>query len=121
MKNGIHEGKLFSWTNTTGSDVSSGDIVPIGGILAVATVDIANGSTGTVQVGYAVRAPKVSTAVIAQGVSMTWDVSAGAFDDNQATPAAGDITGPAAFAMAAAGNGETIVRVVLTGSPGTIN
>jgi predicted RecA/RadA family phage recombinase len=121
MNNGIHEGKLFSWTNSTGSAVASGDIVPIAGILAVATVDIADGATGTVKVGYAVKAPKVSAAVIAQGETLTWDVSAGAFDDNAATPATGDITGAAAFAMSAAGNDDTVVEVVLTGVPGTVN
>ncbi len=121
MNNGIHEGKLFPWTNTTGTDVVSGQIVPIGNILAVATVDIPATQSGTVQVGYAVKAPKVSAAVIAQGESVNWDVSEGAFDDNQATPAAGDISGGAAFAMTAAGNGATTVEVVLTGVPGTVN
>lgn len=120
MNNGIHEGKLFSWTNATGSDVVSGQIIKIGAILAVATVDIADGASGTVQVGYAVAAPKVSAAVIAQGESLTWDVSAAAFDDNAAAPAAGDVTGAAAFAMEAAGAGVTTIDVVLTGVPGTI-
>lgn len=121
MNNGIHEGRLFTWTNGTGSDVVSGQVVVIGAILAVAAVDIANGASGTVQVGYAVTAPKVSAAVIAQGESLTWDVSAGAFDDNAATPAAGDITGAAAFAMKAGAATETTIDVVLTGVPGTVN
>ncbi|MEW8253757.1 MAG: DUF2190 family protein [Candidatus Thiodiazotropha taylori] len=121
MNNGIHDGKLIPWTNTTGTDVVSGQIVPVGNILAVATGDIANGASGTVMTRYAVKAPKVSAAVIGQGLMMTWDVSAGAFDDDQATPAAGDITGAAAVAMTAAGDGATTVEVILTGSPGTVN
>ncbi len=121
MNNGIHEGKLFSWTNGTGSAVAAGGIVVVGAVLAVATTDIANGASGTVQVGYAVKAPKVSGAVIGQGETLTWDVSAGAFDDSAATPEAGDITGAAAFAMTAAADGDTTVEVVLTGVPGTVN
>lgn len=120
MNNGIHEGKLFPYTNSTGSAISSGDIVPVGQLLAVATVDIADTESGIVQVGYAVTAPKVSAAVIAQGESVNWDVSAGEFDDNAATPDSGDISGAAAFAMEAAGNGVTTLQVVLTGVPGTL-
>jgi hypothetical protein len=52
-----------------------------------------------------------------------WDVSAntnaGAFDDNLATPATGDISGAAALAYEAAGAGVTSFRVRLTGVPGT--
>lgn len=121
MNNGIHEGKEFTWTNGTGSAVVSGQVVVVGSILAVATVDIANGATGTVRTGYAVKAPKVSAAVIAQGETLTWDASAAAFDDSAATPAAGDVTGAAAFAMEAAGAGVTEIDVVLTGTPGTVN
>jgi hypothetical protein len=68
--------------------------------------------------------PKVSGAVIAQGESLTWDVSAGsgagAFDDNAATPASGDVTGAAAFAFEAAGAGVTSLAVFFTGVPGTV-
>ena len=92
----------------------------MGNILAVATLDIANGFSGTVQTGYAFRVPKVASAVIAQGESLTWDASAGAFDDNAATPAAGDVTGAAAFAMEDAGDTVTELDVVLTGVPGTV-
>jgi predicted RecA/RadA family phage recombinase len=121
MNNGIHEGNTLTWANSTGSDVASGDIVPVAGVLYVATVDIADGASGTLATRYAVKAQKVSDAVIAQGETLTWDVSAGAFDDNQATPATGDITGATAYAMAAAGSGESTLEVVLTGVPGAVN
>lgn len=40
---------IVTWPNATGSDVSSGDIVEIGdGRIGIATVDIANGSSGIV-------------------------------------------------------------------------
>jgi len=120
MKNGVNEGESFTWTNGTGSAVSAGDVVVVGNILACAMVDIASTATGAVRVGYVFSVPKVSGAVIAQGESLTWDVSAGAFDDNAASPATGDVTGPPAVAMEAAGSGVTTIDVKLTGIPGTV-
>jgi predicted RecA/RadA family phage recombinase len=64
--------------------------------------------------------PKVSAAVIAQGESLTWDASASAFDDNAATPATGDVTGAAAVAFEAGINGQTTLKVLFTGVPGTV-
>ena len=109
---------------TAGADISSGDVVVIGSngdaIIGVAITDIANGDTGPVAIGGVWTLPKVSAAVIGQGESLVWDSSAGEFDDNQAIPAAGDVSGPAAIAFAAAGNGATTVDVKLTGIPGTL-
>lgn len=116
----VGEAGVFTWTNGTGSAVVSGEIVPVGEILAVALDDIADTATGTLRILCEVTAPKVSAAVIAMGESLTWDVSAGEFDDNAATPAAGDVTGPPAFAAEAAGNGVTTIKVWLTGVPGTV-
>jgi predicted RecA/RadA family phage recombinase len=120
MNNGVHEGDLFTWTNGTGSDVSSGDIVAVDGVLYVATVDIADTATGVIRTNYAVKAPKVSAAVIAAGETVIWDTSAGAFDDNAATPATGDISGAAARAVAAGTAAETTIDVKLTGVQGTV-
>ena len=64
--------------------------------------------------------PKVAAAVIAQGESLTWDVSAGAFDDNAAVAATGDVTGAAAHAWAGAAATTTTVLVKFTGVPGTV-
>jgi predicted RecA/RadA family phage recombinase len=44
----VQAGKNLEWTNSTGSDVSSGDPVVVGGILTVAEVDIDNGESGNV-------------------------------------------------------------------------
>lgn len=119
--NEVNSGQVVTWTNGTGSAVSSGDIVVVGQVLGVCMVDIANGSTGAVKIsGVRVTAPKVSAAVIAQGESLTWDVSAGAFDDNAATPATGDVTLAPAIAAEAAGNGVTSFDVILTGVAGTV-
>lgn len=103
-----------------GSNITSGQVVKMGNILGVALSDIANGSTGSVAVCGVFEVPKVTAAVIAQGESLLWDVSAGKFDDNLATPATGDVSGASAFAVAAGLNGDTTVMVKFTGVPGTV-
>lgn len=120
MKNAVQPGKLITWTNG-GTAVASGDVVVIGNILGVAAVDIANGASGEVAVDGVFTVPKVSGAVIAQGESLSWDVSAGAFDDNAAVAGTGDVTGPPAVAFEAAGNGVTELAVKFTGVPGTVH
>lgn len=112
------EGNVLQYTAS--SNVAAGDVVKAGNILGVALVDIPSGSTGSVATKGVFVVPKVSGAVIAQGESLTWDVSAGAFDDNLATPSAGDVTGAAAYAFEAAGNGVTSLAVCFTGVPGTV-
>jgi len=114
----VQDGAVIQYT--AGSNISSGAVVKIGNILGVALTDIANGATGSVAIEGVFDVPKVSGAVIAQGESLTWDVSAGAFDDNAATPATGDVTGAAAVAFEAAGNGVTTIAVKFTGVPGTV-
>jgi len=118
--NYVQEGDVINYSNS-GSAISSGDVVAMGNILGVALVDIA-ATTGSGAVGIrgVFTVPKVSAAVIAQGESLTWDVSAGAFDDNAATPATGDITVGAAVAAESAGNGVTTIDVLFTGVPGTV-
>jgi predicted RecA/RadA family phage recombinase len=117
--NYIQPGEVIDWTNATGGAKTSGSVIAIGQMLGVALVDIANGATGSVQIQGVFEVPKVSGAVIAAGESLVWDVSAGAFDDNAATPATGDISGAAAVAVEAAGNGVTALNVRFTGVPGT--
>lgn len=111
--------------HTASAAISSGDVVVMGTRLGVALGDIANGETGSVMVRGVFRLAAVSAAVISAGETMTWDISAnssaGAFDDDQATPATGDLTGACAVAVADSGNGDTTVDVYLTGVPGTVN
>jgi predicted RecA/RadA family phage recombinase len=114
----IQAGNVVDYTAT--ANITSGDVVKIGQILGVALTDIANGATGAVQITGVFEVPKVTAAVFAQGESLTWDVSAGKFDDNAATPASGDITGAAAVAFKAGANGETVTWVKFTGVPGTL-
>ncbi len=118
--NYVEPGMTMTWTNGTGSAVVSGQVVKAGNILGVALVDIAPTASGSIAISGVYKVPKVSGAVIAQGESLTWDVSAAAFDDNAAVPATGDVTGPPAVAFQAAGNGVTTMTVKFTGVPGTV-
>jgi len=118
--NQVQAGNVIDWVNGTGSAVAANAVVKMGNILGIALVDIASGATGSVATRGVYTVPKVTAAVIAQGESLTWDVSAGKFDDNAATPASGDVTGAAAVAWESAGNGVTEMDVYLTGVPGTV-
>ncbi len=120
--NYIQEGDIIDWTNG-GTAVSSGDVVVIGSngdaLIGVALADIGNGETGSVALEGVFEVPKVSAAVIAQGEYVIWDASAGAFDDNAATPATGDVS-DGAIAWESAGNGVTTIQVKLIGKPGVL-
>lgn len=105
---------------TVGATTASGDVVVVGAVLGVALADIANAATGPVQVTGVFTVPKVSAAVIKMGETLTWDSSAGKFDDNLASPATGDVTGASAFAWEDAGNNVTSLQVKFTGIPGTV-
>lgn len=114
----VQNGKRITWTNG-GSAVLSGAIVVLGNLICIALGDIGAGETGELGIGEVYEAPKVSGAVIGQGETVFWDVSAGAFDDNLATAATGDIKN-GAIAWAAAGNGVTTVKVLLLQSGGQV-
>ena len=114
----IQEGKVLDYVAP--ADIKSGDVVVIGQLVGVALDDIASGETGPVQVEGVWELPKLDTAVIAQGESVNWDVSASVFDANSAAPAAGDITDGCVAAKDAA-NGDTTVWVKLNVGPGTVN
>lgn len=113
------DGDRIPYTST-GAATSAGDVVVIGNVLGVALVDIAENATGTVAIKGVFTCPKVSGAVIAQGEKVTWDSSAGAFDDSLATPATGDVTGASAFAFEAKGTSTTTIAICFTGVPGTV-
>lgn len=123
MNNFKQTGDVITVPAASGA-VASGQVVKIGNILAVAAHAAANGQPFEAKRTGVFIVPKVTGAVIAQGETLTWDVSAnsgaGAFDDNLATPAAGDVTGAAAIAWEAAGNGVTSMAVMFTGTPGTV-
>jgi predicted RecA/RadA family phage recombinase len=116
-----HSGDAIDWTNGTGADVVSGQVVKMGAVLGVALVDIKAAATGAVGFGVFRDLPKVAgTGAMAVGDKLLWDVSAGKFDVAGAAPAAGDVSGAPAFVAAAALTGDALVTVCLTGVPGTV-
>lgn len=121
-KNYQQEGDIIPWTNG-GTAVASDDVVVIGSngdaLIGIALGDIANGETGSVGLCGVFTVPKVSAAVIAQGEYVIWDASAGAFDDNAAIAAAGDVS-DGAIAFETAGAGVTTIAVKLIGKPGVL-
>lgn len=90
-------GDVLTYTNVTGSDIASGDVVKLGAAsdctLGVALTDIANGASGEVAISGVFEVPKVSDAVFTMGESLVFNTSAGAFNDNAAATASGDVTG----------------------------
>lgn len=108
------DGRSITWSNGTGSAVSSGDVVELTNMIGVALDDIADGASGAVAIeGEFSGLPKVSAAVFAVGEKLIWDTSASAFDDSSATPATGDITGGAVATVAGA-DAETTCTAILT-------
>ncbi|MGR9051378.1 MAG: capsid cement protein [Gammaproteobacteria bacterium] len=122
--NYVTEGDVLNWTNNTGSAVASGAVVVVGSngdaFIGIAQHDIGIGESGSVGIEGIWDVPKTDAAVIAAGEYVMWDASAGAFDDNQAVPAAGDVSdGAWAVESKDATVGATI-RVKLTGKPGVL-
>jgi predicted RecA/RadA family phage recombinase len=123
-KNFKQVGDVLDYTNGTGSAIASGAVVILGAAgdatVGIALVDIADGESGAVQIDNGVfEVPKVSAAVFKQGESLIWDKSAGKFDDNQATPATGDVSG-GVIAAADGANGEATCLIRLTGRAGAL-
>jgi len=116
--NYINAGGTIQHT-ASGSALSSGDVIVIGEQIGVCLEDIAVGATGTVALEGVFTLPKVSAAVIAKGESVIWDASAGSFDDNAATPAAGDVSG-CCVAMAAGVATEVTIDIKLNVGVGTV-
>lgn len=104
---------------TAGADIVANAVVIKESLIGVAVEDIANGAVGRVAIEGEWELPAVSGAVITQGEKVLWDISAGAFDDDAATAAAGDISG-GAVALADSGNGVTTVRVRLVPGAGVV-
>ncbi|GAA5446193.1 hypothetical protein Misp06_04402 [Microbulbifer sp. NBRC 101763] len=118
--NFVQDGRVLDYTNNTGSDITSGQVLAVGAVLGVAMDDIAVGASGVIAIEGVFTVPKVSAAEINQGETLTWDVSVAAFNNSAATAATGDITGPTAFAAEAAGDGVTSLAAKFTGVPGTV-
>lgn len=112
-------GERITFTNGTGSAISSGDVVAVGAILAVASVDIPVDGVGELEIGAVYEVPKKSADTIAQGDSLAWDASAGVFTNNLGTAASGDISG-SVTAWEGAASATGTVYAFLPQVPGTL-
>lgn len=118
-KNAVQDGNVIQFVNA-GSAIAAGDVVVVGQQIGVALVDIAaTTGVGSVAMDGVFDVPKVSAAVIAQGESVIYDVTAAAFDDNLATPATGDVSG-CCIAWESAGAAVTTIAVKLNVGVGTV-
>lgn len=107
-KNYSGEGNILTHT-LSGRTATAGVPLAIGNLLGVPITDGADGDSIAVAISGVFNIPKVDAAVIAEGETITWDVSATEADDNAATPATGDLTlGCVAVESKGATTGETI-------------
>lgn len=102
---------------TAPAALTSGQAFAIGSEIRVALKAAASGAKVPAARKGVFRLPKLSTAVIADGAKLIWDVSAGHFI--VATPAAGDILN-AAIAVGVAGDGTTTVEAALSPESGAV-
>ena len=105
-KNYIQKGQAMPWTNGTEVAVTSGEVVVVGAIVAVALVDIAVGDSGILATEEIWELAKEAPLVIAQGDIVYWDATAGEIDKTNTNVLAGK-------AFAAAASADTTVLVKL--------
>lgn len=103
-----------------GATITSGSGVVIGSLLGVALHDVANGASGTAAIEGVFNLPKLSTAVIAAGARLIWDIDSSPPQFIVASAATGDILS-CAVAITAAGNGTTTVQAKLTPDGGSVS
>lgn len=105
----IQEGAVVTYTNGTGSAISSGDLVPLTNRAGVALVDIANSASGSVQLEGVFEVAKTTGATWSVGQALYVDSSTG----KATTVSTGNV--PAGFAFAAAGSSATTGQILLGG------
>ena len=71
------QGETLTYTNNTGSDISSCDLVPVGATFGVALVDIPDGDSGALAMLGVFELPAVNDAAIAQGNPVYYNAASG--------------------------------------------
>jgi len=108
------DGNVILHANASGSTITSGSVVKMNNIVGIALVDIADGSSGAVQIrGVFSGVPKVTGNAWTVGSKLVWDVSTSKFDTTAASLATGDVTG-CAIVFEAAGSSDTTGVILLT-------
>ncbi|MBD7987119.1 DUF2190 family protein [Luteimonas sp. Sa2BVA3] len=116
MKNAFQDGRVLDVT--LAADVASGGVVLQNRLLGIAVTNGKTGDTIAAHVEGVFTLPKLSTAVIAVGAPVTWDVSAGQIITG--APANGDLVG-FGYAVEAAANPSPTVKVRLCPGAGAIH
>ncbi|HEX7720222.1 MAG TPA: DUF2190 family protein [Woeseiaceae bacterium] len=116
--NYVQNGDVMPFTLT--GTVAADDVVVAGQTLGIALEGGASGDVIPLKISGVFSCPKVSAAVIKAGEALVWDSSAGAFDDNAASPATGDVSGGSVSAFADAAATTTTLLVRFNGVPGTV-
>ena len=106
----VQSGHVFDHPNGA-TAIASGDTVIIGTKVGIALTDIAANATGSVQTTGVFNVPKLGTDVIAIGVVCYWDAT----NKRITTTSSGNTQ--AGIAFRAAGNGATVVDLLLNGIP----
>jgi predicted RecA/RadA family phage recombinase len=73
MRNGYQEGKTLDFKNTSGTDIESGAVVPLGGRIYIATGKIVAGGKGTLLSEEVVLLDKVADTEFSQGDRLYFD------------------------------------------------
>lgn len=106
-QNHIIKGEVLPLTNSSGSDIASGDVVVMGDTVGVALGNIADTERGSAAVEEVFEIPKNTSTAFAQGENVYWDVAdTEANDDDVNNPKAG-------IAYIAATSAATTVQVKL--------
>ncbi len=105
-QNHVQKGAAMPWTNGTGSDVVSGEVVVVADMVCVAAGDIADGETGELLTEEVFTVAKEAPLVIDQGDTVYWDATNDNIDKTDTNVLAGK-----AFADAA--SAATTVQVKL--------
>lgn len=103
-------GQVLEFTNGTGVDIASGEVVIMGDTVGVALVDIPDGETGNVSIHGVHELAKTGAQAWTQGEIVNWDSDNTEF--TTATPANGVIL--AGKAALDAGAADATAEVLLT-------
>ena len=107
MQNFKFEGNILNYSNESGSDIASGSIVSTGGLVGVASVDIADGESGSVAITGVYEVANGDANAITQGAELFYDSATGKVDG---TNTSNKFSGYA-WEAAAAGSATVLLRL----------
>lgn len=119
MQNYVQDGNAIDWTNDTGSSVASGEAVPVGSLVGVASGDIADTESGTLSIEGVFELPLEAATAIAVGDRVGVDASGEVVASGSAGVGGVDQAGIALEALSAAASQTVNVKLTPGGAPGS--